>query len=151
MRINSIGVMPQNNITNNKSSNKVAFKGFTSSISVEDVERAAKAVKGQKGRSCVSDEVIAAAIKRFKELTAKLEKRFGNDQNVDLHFSLNNQDLAASLSPGKNTTDKHPEAITYTLLTGFESNSIFADHGAFLQKIETSAKEITQELRNFIF
>lgn len=149
MRINSIGTMPQNNLISNQSNEKVTFRGFTSSISVDEFEQAAKALKGKKGWSFVDDELITKATARFKELTAKLQERFGNDSDVDLQLQLHNQKLAASLYPGKSITDTDPAAVFNTFFQRHENNSMFAEHGVFLQKIEEEAKEITPELCRF--
>lgn len=140
MRINSIGVMPQNNITTSQTNKNVAFKGFKSSLSVEEFEQAAQALKGKKGFALITDEVVTKSTERFKELTAKLKEAFEHSI-VDLYLFKEGRTLWASLLPSKEATGGMPKGLAI-----MKNNFMFAEHGKFLADITAAAEEMKNEL-----
>lgn len=146
MIINSIGAMPQNNATNKR----IAFKGFTSSISAEAFEKAAKALKGKEGWSFVNDEVIAKSLKRFKDLTAKLKEKFGNDQGIDLHLFKEEQTIWACLLPSRLATANMPLGGFNSGLSRMKNNFMFSGHEKFLEEIDAAAKEMEPSISSYV-
>lgn len=147
MRINSIGVMPQNNIINSQSNKNVAFKGFTSSVSAEDIKKTAEALKGQKGWDFLTDGLISETVESFNGLVIKLKEKFEHHPKIDLHLFRDKQTLWASLVPSNKIKEIAPEKEhSFKLLYTLKNNFMFSPHAEFLKEINDAAQEMQPKI-----